>query len=255
MQLADTMPAAGRSIRARDWCLVLLLVLAYKQALSCADASQLQWLLWPVASLLNATGTLGFHRLPSGDWLDAAHGVAIVKACAGGNFLVASWLGNLWCWRDRPFGLAVATRAAVAAWLTTLAANALRILLIAHGQHDFALLTGLSDDEAHRLIGVVVYFACLAVQMGGVIAVPAAVAVYLGVALLLPTVRALVLGRDLPNLAHAAWTAGVPLVVLVINALSARAVSREAFRSTRRESRRLMGLLGAIRPVAKEQES
>lgn len=203
-------------LRARDWGLILLAVLVYKQALSLADAKQLQWLLWPVASSLNATGALEFRLLPSGDWLDAERGLAIVKACAGGNFLVTSWLGYLWCWRDRPFGLALAARAAVAAWLTTLAANTLRILLIAHGQDDLAQISGLSGDEAHRLIGVVVYFACLAAQMGGTTALPAATALYLGVTLLLPAARALLLGHELPELAHVAWTAAVPLAVLGI---------------------------------------
>ena len=34
-----------------------------------------------------------------GEWLDAGHNLIIVKACAGGNFLIAAWLG--WLWRGR----------------------------------------------------------------------------------------------------------------------------------------------------------
>lgn len=216
MAFADPRPAAGVTFRARDWVIVLLLVLAWKQLHAVADASQLRWLLWPLARLLNAGSGLDFRPLPSGEWLDAEHGLVIVKACAGGNFLVASWLGYLWRWRDRPFRAALLARAGVAAWLTTLAANTLRILLIAYGQDEVAKLTGLSDADSHRLLGIAVYFACLAAQMAGRGALPAAAAAYVGVALLLPAARSWLLGHGGPDATHVAWTAGIPLASLAV---------------------------------------
>lgn len=206
---------AGTEFRARDWAVVLVLALAFKQGYSLAETSQLQWLLRPLALLLNQVG-LAFQPLASGEWLDADHGLVIVKACAGGNFLIASWLGWLWRGRDRRFGLALAAKAFAAAWFTTLVANSLRILLIAHGQDALAQATGLSDADSHRLIGIGVYFGGLCVQMAGTGAVLAATLLYLGVALLLPALRALALGHDAIDPAHVLWTAGMPLATLAL---------------------------------------
>jgi exosortase K len=202
------------------------LAILCKQAFAMADVGQLQWLFWPVAALLNATGSLHFQRVPSGEWWDAGHGLVIVKACAGGNFLVASWLGYVWAGRDQLFGFRLLVRAAMAAWLTTVGANALRILLIALAQEDIARLTGLEEGEAHRLIGVCVYFICLGVQMGGGRAWPAAAAVYLGVTLVLPCMRAWALGLEFPNASHVAWTAAIPLVILAASAITRRVLRK-----------------------------
>lgn len=210
---------AGAEFRARDWAVALLLALAFKQFHALAGEAQLQWLLRPLAMLLNATGALTFQLQATGAWLDAEHGLAIVKACAGGNFLIASWLGWLWRWRDRPFGAALIARAVAAAWLTTLAANAVRILLIAYCQDEFALRTGLSDTDSHRLIGIGVYFASLWAQMSGSGAVLSAAALYLGVSLLLPAARAWLVDHEGIDATHAAWTAGVPLASVLAHGL------------------------------------
>ena len=197
------------------WSLILLLALAFKQFYALAGTSQLQWLLWPLAALLNAIGGFTFTPLVSGEWLDANAGLVIVKACAGGNFLLASWLGFLWRWRERPFNASLALRAFGAAWLTTLAANAVRILLIAHGQDNIAHITGLSDADSHRLIGISVYFGALSLQLVGSRTVLAAPALYLGIAVFLPWLNAVLSGRDGISVSHAAWTAAIPLAVVL----------------------------------------
>lgn len=197
------------------WSLALLLALAFKQLYAQAETSQLQWLLWPLASLLNLIGGFAFELMASGEWLDSEHNLVIVKACAGGNFLLASWLGFLWRWRERPFNASLALRAFGAAWLMTLAANAVRILLIAYGQDDLARITGLSDDDSHRLIGIGVYFGALSLQLIGSRTVLAAPALYLGVALLLPWLNAMLSGRDGISVSHAVWTAAIPLTVVL----------------------------------------
>lgn len=209
---------AGAGMMSRSvlhWSLILLLALAFKEFYSLAGTSQLQWLLWPLATLLNVIGGFTFAPLASGEWLDASAGLVIVKACAGGNFLLASWLGYLWRWRERPFNASLALYAFGAAWLTTLAANAVRILLIAHGQDDLARLTGLADADSHRLIGIGVYFGALSLQLLGSRTVLAAPVLYLGIAVLLPWLNAVLSGRTGISLSHAAWAAAMPLTVVL----------------------------------------
>ena len=209
------MPAYARRLRGGVyiWGVVLLMVLAFKALYSSVPTSQLQWLLWPLATLLNSVSSLTFTPTPSGEWLDADHNLIIVKACAGGNFLIASWLGYLWRWRDR-LGPLIALKAFGAAWLTTLVANAIRILLIAHGQNDLALHTGLSAADSHRLIGIIVYFGILSLQLAGAGALVTASAIYLGITLLLPWLNALWSGRSGIDTDAAAWTAAIPLLAM-----------------------------------------
>ena len=99
--------------------------------------------------------------------------------------------------------------------MTTLVANAVRILLIAHGQDDLARLTGLADADSHRLIGIVVYFGILSAQLVGSRTVLAAPVLYLGIAVLLPWLNALLSGRTGISLSHAAWAAAIPLAVVL----------------------------------------
>lgn len=195
------------------WAFAILLALAFKAFYAEADAGQLQWLLRPLAGLLNLLGGFAFRSTPGGEWLDAGHGLVIIKACAGGNFLIASWLGYLWRRRGQPFSPAVLAVTLAAAWLTTLVANALRIVLIAHGQDDLARIGHLSDADAHRLIGIAVYFACLWLQLAGAGTWLAAPALYLGVAVLLPVLKAALSGHGI-DAGYALWTAALPLAAV-----------------------------------------
>ena len=194
------------------WGVMLLLAFGFKAAYSVATTEQLQWLLWPLVELLNATGLFHFAPVAGGEWLDAGRGLIVVKACAGGNFLLASWLGWLWRWRAQRWGSTLALRALAAAWLSTLLANAVRIVLIAHGEDDLARLTGLSESDSHRLIGIGVYFGALLLQLHRSGSVWAAPAIYLGITLLLPLLNAWWSGRNGIDLTHALWAIGVPLV-------------------------------------------
>jgi exosortase K len=203
----------------KRWGTMLLLAFAFKAAYSAATTEQLQWLLWPLVELLNATGLFDFAPVAGGEWLDAGRGLIVVKACAGGNFLLASWLGWLWRWRTRSWGSMLALRAWVAAWLTTLLANAVRIVLIAHGQDDLARLSGLSGSDSHRLIGIGVYFGALLLQFWRTGTVLAAPVIYLGVTLLVPLLNAWLSGRNGIDTTHALWSMGAPLVAWVATRL------------------------------------
>jgi exosortase K len=202
------------------WGLAILLALAFKAFYAEADAGQLQWLLRPLAELLNLLGGFAFRPTPGGEWLDAGHGLVIVKACAGGNFLIASWLGYLWRRRGQPFGPAALAGTLVSAWLTTLVANALRIVLIAYGQGDVARLAGLSDADAHRLIGIAVYLGCLWLQLAGTGTVLVAPAIYLGVVLFVPMLHAWLSGLSGIDTGYVVWTMLTPLTGLLVYGLS-----------------------------------
>ncbi|MCP5197630.1 MAG: exosortase K [Gammaproteobacteria bacterium] len=213
----ETAARPGCAFGWHAWSLVLLLALVLKAGYSVAATEQLQWLLWPLAGLLNATSLFNFVPVTGGEWLDVGHSLLIVKACAGGNFLIAAWLGWLWRWRMRPFGPMLALGTFAAAWLITLLANAARIVLIGYGQDDLARLTGLSDADSHRLIGIGVYFGALLLQLQGTGTTLAAPAIYLGVTLQVPLLSAWLAGRNGIDMTHALWSAGVPLAVLLLS--------------------------------------
>lgn len=247
MMPAESQRTPGHALRLRDWAIAFLLAMAFKALYSAVGTLQLQWLLWPLATLLNAIDGFVFKPTATGEWLDADRGLIIVKACAGGNFLIASWLGYLWRWRTRPpvsvarsdahlgsgsslglvqrlglnvkldmrLGISLALRALAAAWLTTLIANTLRILLIAHGQDDLSMITGLSAADGHRLIGIVIYFGILTLQLAGTRTLLAAPAIYFGIVVLVPWLHGLMAGRGGINASHAAWTTALPLVAVL----------------------------------------
>ncbi|MFO1399814.1 MAG: hypothetical protein U1F30_01150 [Steroidobacteraceae bacterium] len=94
-----------------------------------------------------------------------------VKACAGINFMVLSFLG--WCWLARPRAPAPAgsaplewpallAGALVLAWMTALVANLLRIVAIVHLQP--ALQAWLPAGQAHRAVGMAVFLPALGLQ-------------------------------------------------------------------------------------------
>jgi exosortase K len=213
-------------MRPLHWGLVLLAFVALKQGYSLAGAEQLQWLLVPLVEVLEAVGGLSFEPQSGGDWLDAGHRVILVKACAGGNFLLTVWLAFLWRWRHQASPLRTVLIAAGAAWITTVAANALRILLAVHGQDVLARLGGLTAADSHRLVGIGVYLLCLWVVLARPGRLSAALVVatglYLGVNLLLPALRAGVLGLPALDPGHVLWTAGVPLALIALSLLFRR---------------------------------
>jgi exosortase K len=146
---------------------------ALKAEYSAASAAQLGWMLRPVAWMLQGLLRLPFHLTPAGEWQCDAAGIVLVKACAGINFMVMSFLG--WCWLGKPVGTVRMNGALwwrwslrlagalVAAWLVAVLVNATRILvLIAVGP---ALDSWLGTAMAHRLIGLAVFLPALTAQL------------------------------------------------------------------------------------------
>jgi len=165
------------------WSLAVGCAVALKWHFSAAAASELVWMLRPLSLLLQLLTGWHFHPNADGEWQSVDAGIVLVKACAGINFMVLSLLG--WCWmlRPRPGAAAATTQvagvarlwplllewpallgAALAfAWLTALAADALRILVIVRWQP--ALEQWLSASQAHRLLGLCIYLPALSAQI------------------------------------------------------------------------------------------
>ncbi len=88
------------------WSIALAIAWALKHHYSVASAAELGWMLRPLARLLQFVSGHDFNQAPGGEWYSASAGIVLIKACAGINFMLMSFLG--WCWLAQP-----AQRAAV----------------------------------------------------------------------------------------------------------------------------------------------
>jgi exosortase K len=154
------------------WLPAVGLATALKWHFSAAEAADIGWMLQPLALLLRLATGWHFRRNAQGEWPSLDAGIVLIKACAGINFMILSFLG--WCWLSRPRGGTprwstaslewplLLGGALVYAWLTTLLVNLLRILAIVHWQG--ALQHWLPAPDAHRLLGLLVYLPSLGLQ-------------------------------------------------------------------------------------------
>jgi len=214
--------------KAGRWLVILVMVLTLKQFYSAAQAAQLQWMLYPLVLMLELLSDMSFQLMPDYAWIDAAHQVGIVKGCAGINFLIISLLAYLWLRRDQALSFRMLLRAFLAAWLSALCANALRVLLSVYGQSGLAEMAGISDEDSHRAIGIVVYFLCLWGQVS-IFNVQSfrqktatTLMIYFGMTLLFPYCRAWLLGLDLPKTTHVLWVLGLPSTIVLLSLLVRR---------------------------------
>ncbi len=155
------------------WSLAVGLAAMLKGYFSVAAASELEWMLRPVSMLLRLVAGWNFQQSPAGEWYSLDAGIVLVKACAGINFMIMSFLG--WCWMSRPIGQRPGSRfrllewplllgsALVFAWVTALIVNTLRILAIVHWQP--VLEQWLSPGSAHRMLGLLIYLSALNLQL------------------------------------------------------------------------------------------
>ena len=185
------------------WLAIGTMAITLKAHYRAADAADLSWLLAPLAQLLELASEHRFERLPSGEWHSAQAGIALVKGCAGINFMVMSLLawGRAFAPRWRPVEgarspvvmLGSLAAALLCAWGTALAANLLRIVVLDRVQP--LLETWLSPIAAHRLCGLAVYLGMLTLQVAATErlalrpALAIAAAIQAGILLLVPLVN------------------------------------------------------------------
>ncbi len=138
--------------------LSVLLIWQLKRYAAAADVSDLGWLLSPVVLLCNLVPGICFEQTPAG-WVDTASHSVIMPACSGINFFLICFslavFYSISSGRSRPVWLPLC---AGIAWLVTLGANSLRILL-SIACYRTELHSALFDPaEVHRLIGVGIYY-------------------------------------------------------------------------------------------------
>ena len=145
--------------------LVGLCALALKSYYSTATADQLRWILAPTTMLVELLSGRRFEFESYAGYMLSDRTFVIAVPCAGVNFLITAFLmlslRRLWRarfqaikWRYIPF-------AAVLAFTATLIANTTRIWLALELRARAANFSGLTNNQLHRLEGILVYFGFL----------------------------------------------------------------------------------------------
>ncbi len=143
----------------------LALAFALKLFHSRAGFDELRWVLDPTVRLVEWFGAGPFELEPHRAWLSRTHFFEVVPACAGVNFLIAAFvslaLGLAPPWRGWAAQVAFLGACALAAYATTLLANATRIAL-AMRLHELGAPPGpVTADRLHAVAGIVVYAVAL----------------------------------------------------------------------------------------------
>jgi exosortase K len=144
--------------------LVGLCALALKFYYSTATADDLLWILRPTTALVELLSGQHFEFESYAGYMSSDRRFVIAVPCAGVNFLITAFLmlalRRLWRerfrgirWRFIPF--------AGLAYLVTLIANTTRIWLALELHARAMAISGLTNNQLHRLEGIVVYFTFL----------------------------------------------------------------------------------------------
>jgi exosortase K len=143
----------------------LAVLLCLKIHLSRAGADDLQWMLLPLARLVEWTTGIPFERELHGGFISLARGIVIAPSCSGVNFLAVSFAVLLFSFVHRigPFREKVLwlVLSGILAFCLTLAVNTLRIVCsISLFQWDIygGIVTA---GRVHRLAGTVLYLSAL----------------------------------------------------------------------------------------------
>lgn len=143
----------------------LLCALALKQYYSTATANELRWILAPTTLIVEWLSGRSFVFESFTGYMSSDHTFVIAVPCAGVNFLITAFvmlaLRRLWngrfesvSWRFLPISMAVS-------YVTTVIANAMRIVIALEIQRRSLEVSWLTENQLHRLEGIVVYFGFL----------------------------------------------------------------------------------------------
>jgi exosortase K len=143
----------------------LLTALAVKYHYSRANADDLEWILAPIARLVELMGGIHFEPESGAGFVSLSKGVVIAPACAGVNFLIICFstlfftfvsrlqgAGAKWCW----FGVCIA-----ASYLVTLWTNAVRIVISIYLYAAPIYGDWITPERVHRLAGTLIYVSVL----------------------------------------------------------------------------------------------
>lgn len=151
------------------WSAQLLLVglcaLALKLYYSTASADELRWILAPTTVLVELLSGKRFEFESYSGYLSNDRSFVIAVPCAGVNFLITAFLmiglRRLWRERFQPVSWRFIPLAAALAYVATLIANTVRICLALEMRARDVEVSWLTNNQLHRLEGIVVYFGFL----------------------------------------------------------------------------------------------
>lgn len=145
--------------------LVGLCALALKFYYSTATADDLLWILRPTTALVELLSGQRFEFESYAGYVSSDRRFVIAVPCAGVNFLITAFLmlglRRLWRERFRAISWRFIPLAALLAYLVTLFANTTRIWLALELRAHAVAISGLNNNQLHRLEGIVVYFTFL----------------------------------------------------------------------------------------------
>jgi exosortase K len=143
----------------------MLCALALKFYYSTATADELRWILAPTTRLVELLSGKSFQFESYAGYMSSDHTFVIAVPCAGVNFLITSFLmlalRRLWRERCQSVSWRLVPVAAGTAYVATLIANTVRICVALEVQRRSIEVSGLTDNQLHRLEGIVVYFGFL----------------------------------------------------------------------------------------------
>ncbi|HEX5889376.1 MAG TPA: exosortase K [Pyrinomonadaceae bacterium] len=142
--------------------LVLLCALGLKAFYSTATADDLLWILTPTTVLVELLSGQQFEFEDYTGYMSSDYRFVIAVPCAGVNFLIMAFLmlalRRLWRERFQPVSWFFLPVTVMLAYVATLLANTTRIWFALGRRADAAWVTWLTDNQLHRLEGIVVYF-------------------------------------------------------------------------------------------------
>lgn len=145
--------------------LVVLCALALKSYYSTATPNDLLWILAPTTALVELLSGQRFVFESYFGYLSSDRTFVIAVPCAGVNFLITAFLmvALRRLWRERfesPTWYLIPLAAAIA-YAATIVANAARIFFALELRARSVEISGLTNNQLHRLEGIVVYFGFL----------------------------------------------------------------------------------------------
>lgn len=147
-----------------SWGLTMLAAYGLKRYYSRASAEDLAWILAPTARAVGWLRGETLTFIPEAGWAAPDGSYVIAPACAGVNFLILAFtlsgLGFTHRLSSPGRRLAWGLGSLVGAWAVTIAVNTLRIVA-AVALYRSGPPPGLTAEQAHRLLGAVVYLGAL----------------------------------------------------------------------------------------------
>lgn len=155
------------------FAIVLLAAYFIKRWYSQAELHDMQWVMQPLAMILELFIPGSFEVDTQGQWYNTSWNIILVKACSGLNFFIASFVVLAIAFQAKISNLTMskilpcAVLALTLAWPVTLFANTMRILTAMYCIHHPDLLqwTQLNAEQIHRLVGLMIYFPLLILQL------------------------------------------------------------------------------------------